>query len=789
MGIRIATEIETQSVRDGSNTIRRSLNDIDRAADRTEQNIGGLTTRVVEYSTAVTGIVPRQSRAAMGLNTLGASAATADRRFLQFQRGGAAQLSFQLQDIAVQAQQGTNGLIILAQQGTQIASLFGTAGALFGAVLAFGALLAGVLNASFADTTTATSRLRDAQESLNDIISISDTGVTQYADSILRLAQVNEQAARVNIALGIAEANVQIREGINLVSEAAEEYDSLTDNVTNFGDDLGLASVQLRALDDAGLSAADTINGLTVAANGSFIAVPELTEVVSELTDEFGLNQDQAITLARSYLNFNTNRTAESLQALANTTTALSNETNFANNDFVRFTAAVLRSSGDITQAQAVIDALNGGLEDFSTVATTATDSNTRLADQLAIARIRFNEGERAAVVYTAALSAAESGDLSAIATARQLAGELFDVNAARTQAADVARNAKVDNRALEALELQLVQAHGLNTRAIAEQTVVAKLSNTATDAQIQRARELAGAIFDQREQQELLNERQSAQTALQTLETDLSSNPALERIKQQEDARLQILQDARDTDIINNDEYLALLEQSQADSNRRRAELITNANAGALSASADLFSAAAQLSTSFAGDQENASSTALAISKGFALTASSLNLAVALGQALADPSALTLPQKFANYAAVAAAGGQLVSQITSLNLADGGIVTGPGSSRSDSIPANLSNGEFVVNARATARNRNTLEVMNRGGGVSTGGVSTGGDVIINNYTNSDPTVTTNEQGDIIVTIDERINALVPNMIGSEISNPNSRASRSLRTSYRVSRR
>lgn len=46
---------------------------------------------------------------------------------------------------------------------------------------------------------------------------------------------------------------------------------------------------------------------------------------------------------------------------------------------------------------------------------------------------------------------------------------------------------------------------------------------------------------------------------------------------------------------------------------------------------------------------------------------------------------------------------------------ADGGPVIGPGTGRSDSIPAWLSNGEFVVNANATRRHRGALEWMNAG--------------------------------------------------------------------------
>ena len=44
---------------------------------------------------------------------------------------------------------------------------------------------------------------------------------------------------------------------------------------------------------------------------------------------------------------------------------------------------------------------------------------------------------------------------------------------------------------------------------------------------------------------------------------------------------------------------------------------------------------------------------------------------------------------------------------------AEGGYVSGPGTGRSDSVSAMLSNGEFVVNSRATAQNRGLLEAIN----------------------------------------------------------------------------
>jgi hypothetical protein len=58
---------------------------------------------------------------------------------------------------------------------------------------------------------------------------------------------------------------------------------------------------------------------------------------------------------------------------------------------------------------------------------------------------------------------------------------------------------------------------------------------------------------------------------------------------------------------------------------------------------------------------------------------------------------------------------GAIAGVVGSLFMADGGHVSGRGTSKSDSIPAMLSNGEFVVNAAATAKNRALLEAINKG--------------------------------------------------------------------------
>jgi hypothetical protein len=70
---------------------------------------------------------------------------------------------------------------------------------------------------------------------------------------------------------------------------------------------------------------------------------------------------------------------------------------------------------------------------------------------------------------------------------------------------------------------------------------------------------------------------------------------------------------------------------------------------------------------------------------------------------------------------------------------APGGPVFGPGTGTSDSIPAMLSNGEFVVNARSTAKNRSLLEAINSGQSSTSNGAN------VNIVVNSAPGMDVNE--------------------------------------------
>ena len=83
-------------------------------------------------------------------------------------RAQAQQASYQLQDIAVQAQMGTNAFTIIGQQGSQLASVFGPAGAVTGALIAFGAIIGGFLFDSMNKTGKAMSDLEEDMKTLEE---------------------------------------------------------------------------------------------------------------------------------------------------------------------------------------------------------------------------------------------------------------------------------------------------------------------------------------------------------------------------------------------------------------------------------------------------------------------------------------------------------------------------------------------------------------------------------------------------------------------------------------------
>lgn len=190
----------------------------------------------------------------------------------------------------------------------------------------------------------------------------------------------------------------------------------------------------------------------------------------------------------------------------------------------------------------------------------------------------------------------------------------------------------------------------------------------------------------------------------------------------------------------------------------------------------------------------------ALGQSVATAATAATAAQAALVAQAWAPAAAMaSLATGGANAAGATGALASVTALAQSLALAipgfaSGGPVSGPGTGTSDSILALLSNGEFVVNAKASNDNAPLLNHINKGGRANDI-VGKSATVNINVVNNSSANIRVERlsETDIRIIAEEEANrALNKNgdqLVSTHISNPNSKTSRALGTHLTAARR
>jgi len=136
------------------------------------------------------------------------------------------QLSVQIQDVAVQLESGTDAVRVFAQQGPQIAAIFGPSGAAFGAILAIGALIGGpFIRSLFAANEAITESKKKLKEYSGDLSALSE------AAKGAKLAELRRELATVRDtieSLGETQADAverfyELRDGSTGVIESGKE--------------------------------------------------------------------------------------------------------------------------------------------------------------------------------------------------------------------------------------------------------------------------------------------------------------------------------------------------------------------------------------------------------------------------------------------------------------------------------------------------------------------------------------------------------------------------------------
>jgi len=134
------------------------------------------------------------------------------------------QLSVQIQDVAVQLESGTDAVRVFAQQGPQIAAIFGPSGAAFGAILAIGALIGGPFIRSLFDA--------------NEAITESQKKLKEYSGNLSDLSEVAKGAKLAQLRSELETVRETISSLEKTQQDAVDRFNDLRDGSVSFVDSL-----------------------------------------------------------------------------------------------------------------------------------------------------------------------------------------------------------------------------------------------------------------------------------------------------------------------------------------------------------------------------------------------------------------------------------------------------------------------------------------------------------------------------------------------------------------------
>ena len=221
----------------------------------------------------------------------------------------------------------------------------------------------------------------------------------------------------------------------------------------------------------------------------------------------------------------------------------------------------------------------------------------------------------------------------------------------------------------------------------------------------------------------------QSAVDPLAQFRAQFDPNQEIENQRTRDLALLEAMQSGNEQKLLSEEEYQRRKKeiQDKYDLERQKKEADYYAQSTQMMSSA--FDTMAGVMANAAGQQSAAYKAMFAVSKAFAIAESIINIQLALSEA----AKLPYPQNLVEYARAASQTASIVSNIQSVTMSfvTGGHVQEPGTGTSDSIPAWLSNNEFVMTSRTVdhygvgfmnALNQRRLPKFANGGRVGGGG-------------------------------------------------------------------
>ncbi|WP_371972565.1 tail protein (tape measure) [Lelliottia nimipressuralis] len=231
------------------------------------------------------------------------------------------QAGYQVQDFIVQVQGGQSALVAFSQQGSQLAGAFGPGGAVIGAVIALGSIIAGTLITSLNGGKNAMDALKDAAEAMDKVITISQNGVAALSDKYAYLAKTNAEVATLMRNQALLEYNEAINKIPKAISDASSSLLSFGDkalsafsggyaSVDGFNDRLATLEITTDNYSEAMKQAYGAGQAFQATANS-------IGNTVGAVANKFGITEQKAFELSKQLSDIAKNPSPEALQRLA----------------------------------------------------------------------------------------------------------------------------------------------------------------------------------------------------------------------------------------------------------------------------------------------------------------------------------------------------------------------------------------------------------------------------------------------------------------------------------------
>lgn len=280
------------------------------------------------------------------------------------------QAGYQVQDFIVQVQGGQSALVAFAQQGSQLAGAFGPGGAVVGAIIALGSVLAGVLITSLNGGKNAMDALKDAAEAMDKVITISSQGVAALSDKYAALARVNADVATLLRNQALLEYNQAISKIPKAISDASDAFITLGDRALAA---VGGASPSIKKFNDElsalGVTTTDWSQAIQQAnSQGQYASgiVNSLSATVSTLSSRLGISKQSAFDLARELSDLSNNPSPEALQELAKKLQEMQSSSKDGQSAIAELAGKLVDLAREAANAKINVDSLNKSTDNLT---------------------------------------------------------------------------------------------------------------------------------------------------------------------------------------------------------------------------------------------------------------------------------------------------------------------------------------------------------------------------------------------------------------------------------------